>query len=355
MPHARARPAAHGEVAVKPEFVWRRITSALKLLLALVAVGTAGYMAIERFPFLDALYMTVITISTVGFHEVRSLSDAGRLFTIFLILSGVGVLFYTLGTAIEYFFGDFLVNSVEERRLARMIANLRDHFIVCGYGRVGKETANELRRLGTNFVLVEESLDVVERAREDGFLVLHGSATDDAVLQQAGIARAKGLVAAIGNDAENVFIVLTARSMNPSLHIVARANSADAEDKLYRAGANRVLSPAVIGGRRLAALLARPRVSEYVDALSFGERLEFQVEEYEIPAGSPLVGRTLGEARVRDETGVVVIALRRPNGEVESAPRSHTLVEAFSRVIVLGNEEQLDEFERKFIPEPSGA
>ena len=334
---------------MKPEFVSRRIFSALKLLFLLISLGTIGYMALEGYRFLDALYMTVITISTVGYHEVRALSDAGRIFTMALILSGVGVLFYTLGTAIEYFFGDFLVNSAEERRMKRMVASLDDHFIVCGFGRVGENIAAELKRLNSPFVVVESSTARAEKAQKEGYAVVKGSATDEETLKEAGLERARGLVAAIGNDAENVFIVLTARSLHPDIFIVARANTSEAEDKLYRAGANRVLSPAVIGGRRMAALLARPRVSEYVDALSFGEGLEFQVEEYEIPENSPLTGKTLGEAQVRDRTGVVVIAVSYPDGTLESAPRSHTIIRPRCRVIILGNEEQLNAFERVFV------
>lgn len=333
--------------------VARRIALSLTLLFILLLSGTIGFMTIEKMGFWDALYMTVITISTVGFREVKELSHYGRIFTMFLILTGVGVLFYALGTSIEYFLGDFFEKEIQERRNRRMISRLKDHFIICGYGRVGEQVALEMRRLGVPFLIIEKNEERAEKAQKEGFLVLKGSATDEETLIEAGLKKAKGLAAVVGNDADNVFIVLTARSLSSEIFIVARSNTLEDESKLYRAGANRVLSPAVFGGRRIASLLTKPRVSEYIDALSFGENLEFQVEEYEIPESSPLAGKTLGESKVRDLTGAVVIAVSSPDGTVETIPRAKTPVEAKSKVIVLGTSEQLERFENYFLKNKS--
>lgn len=327
----------------------RRIAVAFSLLFFLLVIGTSGYIIIENMHFWDAIFMTVITISTVGYREIQPLSTLGRVFTMFLILTGVGVLFFSLGTAIEYFFGDFIESELQEGRRRKMVKKLKNHYIVCGFGRVGENIVSELSRQKVDFVIIESSRSRIDKARKEGYLFVEGRATDEEILKEAGIERAKGLVAAIGTDAENVFIVLSARSISPDIYIVARANTIEAESKLYRSGANRVLSPAVIGGRRMASLLVRPRVSEYIDALSFGESLEFQIEEYDISKDSPLSDKTLGSERVRDKTGVVVVAIRYPDGRVDSIPRSNSIVEANSKIIALGTSEQLNKFEKLFL------
>lgn len=329
--------------------VGKRIAFSLSLLTFLLMMGVIGFMFIENMSFWDALYMTVITISTVGYKEVKELSHYGRIFTMLLIVTGVGVLFYTLGTSIEYFFGDFIEKEIQERRMKKMISRLKNHFIICGYGRVGEQVALEMNRLKVPFLIIDESERRVEAAKREKFFVIKGKATDEEILKEANIEKAKGLAAVVGNDAENVFIVLTARFLSPEIFIVARSNTLEDENKLYRAGANRVLSPAVFGGRRIASLLVKPRVSEYIDALSFGENLEFQIEEYEVPEDSSLVGKTLEESRVRDITGAVVIAISNPDGTTETIPRAKTSISAKSKVIVLGLPEQLGKFEEKFL------
>ncbi len=329
--------------------VGRRIVLSLTLLVFLLTTGTIAFVLIEKMNFWDALYMTVITISTVGYKEVKELSHYGKIFTMFLILTGVGVLFYTLGTSIEYFFGDFIEIGIQERRIRKMISRLKDHFIICGYGRVGEQVALEMKKLKAPFLIIDNSEKRVEAAKKENFLVIKGNATDEEILKEANIEKAKGLAAVVGNDADNVFIVLTARSLSPEIFIVARSNTLEDENKLYRAGADRVLSPAVFGGRKIASLLVKPGVSEYIDALSFGEMLEFQIEEYQVPKSSPLVGKTLKESKVRDLTGAVVIAISYPDGNVETIPRATTSVDADSKLIVLGTPEQLEKFEKKFI------
>lgn len=327
----------------------RRVSTALIFLILLIAAGTAGFMIIEGYPILDALYMTVITISTVGFRELKDPSPAGKLFTIFLILIGVGVLFYSLGTAIEYFFSDFLSGQMAERRQRRMARKLKDHYIVCGYGRVGREIARELHRGGVKFIVVDKDENLVRRAIESNHPAVLGDATDENTLKEVNINTARGLVAATGNDAENVFITLTARSIEPDIFIVARANSTEAEEKLFRAGANRVISPSSIAGKRMAALLVKPAISDYVDLLSFGSEFDFEMEQYHVKEGSKLDGKTLGELAVRDRTGAVVVLVRYPDGKVEITPRADTLLKANSIIIVLGTGKQLANFEKEFL------
>lgn len=329
--------------------VFMRIFTALSFLFLLITSGTLGYMYIEQMNFMDALYMTVITVSTVGFEEVKPLSVGGRFFTMVLVLTGVGVLFYSLGTAIEYFFGDFLELGLAERRKKTLINNLKEHYLICGYGRVGEEVASELKKMDVDFVIIDDDEDRLESADKEGFLTLKGDATDETILKEAKINLTKGIVASAGNDAVNVFIVLTARSLEPEIFIVARANTLEAEEKLFRAGANRVISPSVIGGRRMASLLVRPRVSEYIDALSFGEDLQFQLEQYKVDDNSPIAGTTLEESAVRDKTGAVIVLVQYPDGLVDNVPRAKTKIVDGSKVIIMGTQQQLDLFEELYI------
>lgn len=332
---------------LSPSF--RRIILALFLLLSLITIGTLLYMTVEKMNFMDAIYMTIITISTVGFREVVELDTKGRLITMFLILSGVGLMFYTLGTAIEYFFGDFFETSIRERRQARLMKNLKSHYIVCGYGRVGKEVCRELKKTGKEIVVIEIDPEKHLNAEKDGFFAMHANANDENVLRQAGIERASGIAACVGDDPDNVFITLTARSMAPDIFIVARANEPEVEKKLYRAGANRVINPSTIGGKRIAMLLAHPKISEYLDILSFGEDIEFELEQYEVKTNTELAGKTIGELKIRDLTGAMIILVRHSDGSVETAPGSTTKLDPGSRVIVLGTREQLDSFEKRYL------
>jgi voltage-gated potassium channel len=331
---------------VKGSLIIRRIIYALLLLLALITAGTSAYMLLEGFSFWDALYMTVITISTVGFREVRPLSIHGRIITMSLIFFGVGVLFYTLGTAIEYFFGDFFAENISRRRMNNLIKKLRNHFIICGYGRVGKETVRELAKSNRHFVIVEVDEERAREAEEDNHLVIHGSATEEKVLKEAGIDHARGIAACTGSDADNVYITLSARSLNPEILIVARANSPEVVEKLYRAGANRVISPSIIGGKRIATLLVHPKVSEYLDILGFGEDIEFELEQYEIDENSRAADKSIGELMIRDLTGAVIVLVKFPDGSYDFAPRSGTVLKRGSKIIALGTRAQLDKLEK---------
>jgi voltage-gated potassium channel len=330
-------------------FVKKRIIYAILMLAMLIAAGTSAYILLEGFNFWDALYMTVITISTVGFKEVRSLSLTGRLITMGLILLGVGLLFYTLGTAIEYFFSDLFLSSFEERRRRKKMQQIKNHYIVCGYGRVGKEVVKALKKAGQEIVVIENDLEKYEEAKKEGLLALFGNAAEENLLIEAGIKNAKGIAACVGNDADNVYITLTSRILEPDIFIVARANSPDVISKLYRAGANRVISPSIIGGKRIAALLTHPRLSEYLDIFTLDEDIEFEIEQYEIAPETTWAGKTLGELGIREKTGCVVLLVKYPDGRLETVPRGNTPITKGSKLVVLGTPEQLDRFEKTFL------
>ena len=278
----------------------------LAIVGAALAIGTAGYMILEGWGLSDALYMTVISVSTAGFREVRDLDAVGRLWTMLVIGFGVVLIFGSVGLVTEYLVTEATSGRRVGRRMTRQVEELREHFVVCGYGRVGSTVARELVHDGERFVVIDVNPDSLKRARDDGCLVVEGDATDDATLRAGGIVRAKGLVATIDSDAQNVYVILSARALNPGLFVVGRASTPAAEEKLARAGADRVVSPYTMAGRRLAELAVRPRVVDFLDAaLSHGE-LSFSLEEFHVRAGGPLEGVSVVELR---ERGLFVLAI----------------------------------------------
>lgn len=316
------------------------------LLGLILLVGTTGYMLIERWGLLDALYMTVITVATVGFREVHALSPTGRVFTMGLILSGIGALGYAVGVVVEFMVEGHLLGMVEMRRLEGKLAKLGDHFILCGFGRVGQEVAKEFTAARAPFIVIERDEERAAECEAEGYLCLEGDATDDDVLRRAGIEKAKGLVGAVDTDADNVFVVLSARTLNPSISIVARANQVESEAKLTKAGADKVLSPAAIGGRRMANLLVKPVISDYVDFVTHGDHVEFRLEELVVSPSSELVSKTIGEAHIRSRAGTLVLAIRKASGEFNTNPSSGTTFEAGDKVVVIGTPAQLEAFKQ---------
>ena len=248
-------------------------------LIALIVIGTSGYQWLEGMTLTDALYMTIITLSTVGFEEVKELSTAGRLFTIGLIVTGAGLFAYLLSRVTRFLVSDEWRINWERERERKMLAKLTNHVIVCGFGRVGREVAHELQAEKLPFVVIDKDPDKIARIQDAGYLALQGNAANEIYLREAGIERARGLVAAVNSDAENVFIVLTARGLRPDLAIVARANYDDSEDKLLRAGATRVIFPYRISGRRMVTMMVRPHVADFLDEVTHAGEQELLVEQ----------------------------------------------------------------------------
>ncbi len=319
----------------------RRLFPLLLLALLLFGAGTAGYMLIEGWTFTEALYMTIISLTTVGFGEVRPLSMVGRLFTSVLLLVGVGGFAYGFSTIIELLFTASLGGQLHRRRMVRQINRLRNHVIVCGYGRVGQSAIESLRESKHNMVIVEHIPERVQAAIEAGLVVIEGDATKDEVLQQAGIERAWGLIVSTGNDAQNLFIVLSARALNENLFIVSRSIDAENEAKMRLAGANRVVSPYRIGGRHMANIIVRPHVTDFFDVVTLDGGVELWVEELFLASGSPLVGQTVGQADIRRRTGTIIVALMRQGGQNTITPHADTVLEAGDELIVLGTREQV--------------
>ena len=315
----------------------RRIQLALGLVLGVILAGTIGYVGLG-FGVLDAVYQTVTTITTVGFREVHPLDQAGKIFTIVLILAGVGTVLYAFGVVLETLVEGHLRRHFERRRMERNIARMTGHTIVCGWGRVGRAVGGYLSGQGAEVVVVD--LDAT-RVAQIPYPALVGDVTDDEVLRMAGLMRARALVTAINTDAENVYVTLSARALRPDLVIVARARTEESESKLLRAGATRVVNPQRIGGQRIAAAALQPNVVEFLDVVMHDGSLEFRLEEVSIRPGSRLAGRTLDDADVGETTGALVLALRDGDGAFLANPPRHTPLAAGQVLIAIGTEQQL--------------
>ena len=308
-------------------------------LLVLVVLGTLGYVVVEDASFLDALYMVLITITTVGFSEVIDLSTGGRVLTIAIMVMGVGFVLYTAGAAIERLFS--IGAGRLKLRQRRMIDTLKDHVILCGFGRVGRGVWDSLTRRGIDVVVIESDPDHVASAEHAGALVVEGDATHNDPLLNAGIDRARALVACVTEDSDNLVIVLSAKSMRQDLHIVSRASEIEWEDKLRMAGADRVVAPQVVGSERLAAMAVEPHIADVFDVVVGGLALEFTVEELRIPKDSPLVGASIREAGIRERTGANVLAVEDTDRGILTAPSPDHVLQGGIAVILVGTREQV--------------
>ena len=325
----------------------RRVVIALFLLLTLLILAPVGYMLIEGMGYNDAFYMTVITITTVGFAEVEPLSTAGQYFTIFVILVGVFTLFLIIAGLFQYTFKEAFRETFGRRRMDLRIKKLEGHYIICGYGRVGEVVSETLEESGADFVVVENDPDRIAEAVDRGLLSLEGDATETEVLEQAGIKRAKGIVCALENDAENLFTTLSARTLNQEIIIVTRCVSPDSVEKLHYAGANRVISPYTISGGRMATFLLKPGVYDYLDLVAHGVSLEYRLEELQVQPGSIIDGKTIGELDIKARTGALVLAVRKAESEeFNTNPDKETRIDTGDLLIALGTEKDLAGLER---------
>lgn len=313
----------------------------LGVVALVTTIGTIGYVIMLGWSVGDGLYMTAITLTTVGYKEVRELDGLGRAWTMLLALSGVGIIFGTVGIVAETLVAEVLSGKREQRRMTDSIARLRNHFILCGFGRVGATVARELEHAGVPLVVIDSLGDSVEAAARDGHLAIHGDATHDDVLVGAGIAHARGLITTVDTDAQNVYVTLSARSLNPKLFIVARANEEGSEAKLRQAGADRVVSPYTRAGRQIAELAVRPRVADFIDfALSHGQ-LAFSIEEVEVAAGGPLAGQTVADLAARGIHAMAIVT--HGPGQFDTHPAMDRVLDAGDTLIVSGTAEVLKE------------
>jgi voltage-gated potassium channel len=315
---------------------WRRVRLGFLALGMVTVAGTIGYLLLGL-GLLDALYQTVTTVSTVGFREVGESTRAWKAFTIVLILVGAGTVLYTLTVTLETLIEGRVTDHFRSRRMVREIEQMSNHVVVCGWGRIGRRAADDLRAAGREVVVIDRD----DRVRQCPHSYVQGDATDDDVLVAAGLDRASTLLAVVSSDSDNVYITLSGRAVRPELFIVARARDESAEARLLQAGADRVVNPQAIGGARVAALTLQPHVVEFLDVVMHDGSIEFRLEEVEVPSGSPLVGRTIRESAIRDRTGALVMGIRETDGTFQPNPAPEHTIGAGQVLIGIGTPPQL--------------
>jgi voltage-gated potassium channel len=318
-----------------------KIIRGFLILMVVLLFGTAGYMLIERWNFLDALYMTVITITTVGYREVGNVSEAGRVFTIIVIFLGMGIIAYILGIFAQAMV-DFQVRAlIGRRRLGLKIRSMKSHYIICGFGRIGKIICRELKANNIPMVVIDTNPENRQILEDEGVTYIADDATSEDVLMEAGIERAKGLISVVASDADNLFITMSARGLNPALFILARADGEQTEKKLLRAGANRVAMPYLIGGQKMAQTIVQPAVTDFLEFTVHNKDIGLEMGELVVSEKSRLNGMTLIESGIRQEMDVIIVAVRKKDGEMKFNPSSQTRIEAGDILISLGKSDDL--------------
>jgi voltage-gated potassium channel len=332
----------------------RRFILIVVAIVTTLSIGTVGFTVIDGYPPFDAFYMSLTTMTTVGYGEIHPLSQAGRIFNSFLIVFGVTTIFIAIGamtqTIIELEFGD----AIAKRRNKRMIDNLKDHYIICGYGRVGRGAAHELRHAGVPFVVVDNNPERAERAMLAGMLAVAADSTQDETLRLVGIERARGLVAALATDADNLFVLLSAKGLNPQIYVATRAAEEGAEAKMRRAGADAVFAPYAMTGHRLAQSLLRPHVVQFLDFTTKDVGEDIAIEQVRVSGTSEMVSKTIKEMQLRKEVGVIVMAIRKESGEMVFNPPAETAVQGGDYLIVMGRPGNLRALET-LLAEPRAA
>jgi voltage-gated potassium channel len=320
------------------------------IFFVVVLSGIFGYMFIEGWDFLDSLYMTIITLSTVGYGEVRYVGPAGRIFTLLLIIFGVSIVAYIVGLVVETLVAGEIRSVLGRRKVGKKIKSLRDHYIICGYGRIGSIICKGLTGRSIPLVVVERDEHVREQLEQDGILYLEGDATNEDTLLEAGIEKAKGLVSVVSLDAENLYICLTGRVLNPRLFILSRAEDEVNERKLLRAGANTVILPYMVGGRRMVQAIIRPTTSDFLESAIHDESTELNIEEVTVGEGSGLVNQSLIDSGIRQEMDIIIIGIKQKDGTMIFNPSSQTKIQSNDILIAMGRDKDLETLRRVLTP-----
>ena len=326
----------------------RRIRLALILFVSVLIVGFVGYQVLEDMDPVDALYMTVITVATVGFREVEPMAATGKLFTVGLIVAGVGTATYAAASGVEFVIEGHLGRIIERRRMDRRIKALRDHVLICGFGRVGRHLAAELHASAVPFVVIDTDPEKLEEVQAFGYPAIRGDSTSEHVLAEAGLDRARAVVACVNTDADNVLTTLTAKGLRPELVVIGRIKSDENEAKLRRAGADRVIAPSTIGGRRIAQLLTRPVVADFLERVGGSGGLEYSFEEVPVRRGAGLEGRTMREAAIRERYGCTVLAILDAQGGLDTHPDPDKRLAVGDVLVVIGAVEGVDALRSRF-------
>ena len=322
--------------------IQRELAAGAIALGGVFCVGTLWYRFVEKWSWEDSVYMTVVTLSTVGFGETQPLGSRGRVFTILLILMGIVTIGYIVNRFTEALIQGYFQEGIRLQRQKRLMESLSEHYILCGYSRTGRQVAKEFMAEGVPFVVIDSDPESIQLAKQKGCYIYHGDATLDETLIQVGVERAACIVAALPSDAENLYIVLSAKTLNLRIRAIARASTEEAVQKLQRGGADVVISPYISGGRRMAAAALRPQVMDFVDGIISGADRELYMEEFLVdPAVCPFVGQTLHKARLRTQTGALVLAIRRVGGSLIGGPTGDTVLMPGDLLICMGTADQL--------------
>jgi voltage-gated potassium channel len=306
-----------------------------------MVLGTLGYILIEGWNFSDAFYMTILSISTTGFQEVHPLSESGQLLTVFIIIMGLGALAYFVGRLVQVVIENYLMRR---RRMEAKLRRLKNHYIVCGFGRMGRNICEDLTEAGEKFVVIEQDQNRLPALDELGYLYVTGDAASDESLLKAGIQNANGLIAVVSSDAENIYTTLSAKSLNPNITVVARALQDESESKLKKAGADRVIKPYELVGHRMAQLVLRPGIEEFIDTVVRRGGKSIMMEEISVEQTSCLVGQSLRESPIRKELNIIIVVIHREDGELIYNPPSDVRIKAQDRMIAIGDRKQLERF-----------
>lgn len=333
--------------------VLRKLGMAILLLLVTITVGVAGFYHLEGYSMIDSFYMTIITVSTVGFEVVSDagLSDAGKIFVMLLVVFTIGTFIYVINTLTVFVVEGEIRGILKGYRVNKEIKKLRNHIIICGLGRNGTQAALELIQDEEEFVVIERDLDVIHHFMEQhpGVLVLQGDATEESTLEEAQLEHARGVISALADDASNVYVTLTIRQLNPKAQVVARAASESTIKKLQIAGANRVILPNILGGRKMARIMTKPALVDFVDLISGQGKFHMQLEQVDCTEETSLVGKTLKELHIRSQTGVMVLGTQHPDGKFELNPKVDMVIQSGEKLFVIGTKEQFEEFSRKYL------
>jgi voltage-gated potassium channel len=319
----------------------KKLRHALLMLIGIIGFGTGGYFFIEHMPLFDAFYMTMISISTVGFSEIVPLTTLGRTLTIIIIVLGISVGTYTIGIIARWFVEGELRKIFGRRKLQKQIHELKNHFIICGYGRIGRIICSELHEDRLDFVVIEQDVSAIADLEDEKYLYLQMDATSEDALLAAGIMKARGIVTAVNSDANNVFISLTAKGLRPDIVILARASEEKNEQKLRKAGATYVVSPYSMGARRMAQILKRPTVVDFIDIATMGNKLGLLMEEARVGTYSKFIGKNLIDSRLRQDFGVIIVAIKKMSGEMKFNPIPSDTLEAGDVIVVIGKKDDL--------------
>ena len=321
-----------------------RLSISLMAVLSLFIIGSFGYHFIEGLDFLQSLYLTSITLTTIGYGDYYPHTRPGMVFTIILVLFGVGTMLYTVGLMAEIMIEGRLQIILGKGRLKKMIEKMENHYIICGCGRIGYLICRELHMENMDFIVIERNPEVIQKINEEGFAYYKGDATHDKTLLGAGIKKAKGIVSVLPSDAENLYVILTAKELNPDIYILTRAEEEESEKRLLRAGANRVVSPYALGGMKMAMAIMRPAMLDFIDISTSRQSLELRMEEFALADKSPMIGKTLEESNIRQLYGLIIVAVKKESGKMTYNPTAGYRIEKGDRLVAMGEEENMMKF-----------